>query len=298
VRASLGPRAAHASPTELFALLRSAIEPLQDAHTFIIARSIKREYQGFRGGTWLTPAEQARLAGIVDARLTTPLRTWARGAVAFAMLPDSIAYLRITRFEGYTTDGIYEHDRLTLDTALDAIFADTRAWRGLAIDVRVNSGGADPLGLEIASRLATAPYLAYTKVARSDPNDPRAMTEGQPSVVRPSDRPGWRGAVVELTSRYTVSAGETFTQAIMGRQPAIERIGENTQGVFSDVLERKLPNGWRFGLPNEIYLTPKDSSFDVTGIPPTIPVPTFTHADVAARRDPGLDRAMALLLGT
>ncbi len=74
----------------------------------------------------------------------------------------------------------------------------------------------------------------------------------------------------ELTGPLTISAGETFTQALMGRTPHIVRIGENTQGVFSDVLGRKLPNGWRFGLPNEIYRTPEGTIFDLVGIPPDI----------------------------
>src|ERR1044071_5667933 len=68
-----------------------------------------------------------------------------------------------------------------LESALDTIFADTRGWRGLIIDVRVNGGGADPLGLAIAARLTAAPYTAYAKVARSDPLDPGRMTERQPS---------------------------------------------------------------------------------------------------------------------
>ena len=33
--------------------------------------------------------------------------------------------------------------------------------------------------------------------------------------------------------------------ALMERRPRVTRVGENTQGVFSDVLDRRLPNGWR-----------------------------------------------------
>jgi C-terminal processing protease CtpA/Prc len=139
--------------------------------------------------------------------------------------------------------------------------------------------------------------MAYAKVARGDTTNPVLMTDRQPSVVEPSTRAGWRGPVVELIGRHSVSAAETFTQALMGRQPAIARIGENTQGVFSDVLGRRLPNGWRFGLPNELFLTGEGTSFDGEGVPPTIAVPTFAAADLAAGRDPGLDRAIAVIEG-
>src|SRR5262249_41536045 len=93
----------------------------------------------------------------------------------------------------------------------------------------------------------------------------------------------------------TISAGETMTQALMGRTPHVLRIGENTQGVFSDVLVRKLPNGWMFGLPNEVFRTPEGTTFDGPGIPPDIDVPVFADADLAAGRDPALERAIVEL---
>ena len=81
----------------------------------------------------------------------------------------------------------------------------------------------------------------------------------------------------------------------MGRAPHIIRIGENTQGVFSDVLARRLPNGWRFGLPNEVYRTAEGTAFDGTGIPPDIAVPVFAEKDVAEGKDPGMAKALQVL---
>jgi len=299
MRATFRPRAATASPTELFDIFTAMIEPLQDAHTSISAPDIARR-RGFRrpDPDSIGPNGRPRIAEIITTKyLRTPLRSWVQNRVSFGYLPDSIAYMRITGFAGYTQDGSFRSALAALDAALDTIFADTKGWRGLIIDVRVNGGGADPLGLAIAARLTSAPYLAYNKVARNDPNDATKMTVGQPSMVTPSSRPGWRGPVVELIGRYSVSAAETFTQALMGRRPAIARVGEYTQGVFSDVMGRSLPNGWRIGLPNELFLTEQGTSFDGPGIPPTVPVPTFTKVDLEAGRDPGLERAMALVLG-
>lgn len=90
-------------------------------------------------------------------------------------------------------------------------------------------------------------------------------------------------------------------QLISGKQgtwfhdTTIVRIGENTQGVFSDVLGRQLPNGWRFGLPNEIYRTADGTIFDLAGIPPDIEVPVFADADVVAGKDPAMARAPEIL---
>jgi len=100
---------------------------------------------------------------------------------------------------------------------------------------------------------------------------------------------------VLLTSADSVSAAETFTMAVLDRQPYVIRVGANTQGVFSDVLGRKLPNGWSFGLPNEIYLTKDGKAFDGQGVPPDIEVSVFPAEDFAKGRDSALNKALELL---
>ena len=180
----------------------------------------------------------------------------------------------------------------TLETALDDIFRNSAKLTGLVIDVRINGGGSDVFGISIASRLATEEYLAYSKVARNDIHDPDHRIQPQPVIVHVSQRAGFRGPVVLLTSADSVSAAETFTMALLDRRPHVVRVGSNTQGVFSDVLGRSLLNGWTFGLPNEIYLTKDGKAF---GVPPDIEVPIFPTEDLASGRDSALDKALELL---
>ena len=287
-------------PAELFATLQGLIEPFHDAHTSITAPSLDRRFSGFRPGVerflsggfgGFMNEVLPRLTGITDRYLQGPVRKFCRDRVQYAAADDSTGYLRILSFSGYA-DGPFEGSLAALDEALDSAMADLAHRKRLIIDVRINTGGADPLGLAIASRLATAEYVAYSKQARADPTDRTKWTAGQPSVVRPSTRPSFHGEVIELTGPLTISAGETFTQALMGREPKVIRIGENTQGVFSDVLGRHLPNGWRFGLPNEVFRTAEGKTYDGPGIPPDIAVPVFAEADVQAGRDPALERAL------
>jgi C-terminal processing protease CtpA/Prc len=101
---------------------------------------------------------------------------------------------------------------------------------------------------------------------------------------------------VLLIGPETISGGETFAMALMGRTPRVTFVGENTQGVFSDVWGRKLPNGWTFGVPTELYLTSSDKSFDRQGVPPDIRVPVFSKADRNAGRDGALERAIQVIL--
>jgi C-terminal processing protease CtpA/Prc len=284
------------APHELFEILRDMIEPFEDAHTSIRGEDIGESWSGTRkSATWLERAERARAFEVTEQKyLRGPLRSWCNGQVQYRQLDSGVAYLRLKSFSGYGAAPGFESGLAALEEALDAIFADARSWSGLVIDVRINGGGEDPYGLAIASRLTASSYVAYAKQARSDPRDASKWTSPQPSIVRPSSRPSFHGAVVELIGIHSVSAAETFTQALLKRTPKVIRVGENTQGVFSDVLGRHLPNGWRFGLPNERFVT-DGKSYDGVGIAPDVPVPVFPKADLDAGRDGALEKALALL---
>jgi hypothetical protein len=296
------------TPQQLFDVFRSMIEPFGDAHTSIVAGDIKRIFVTLRPGTDRVVTESVGSKGImafygngVPKILATTdrlyfhnrLRAFCNGQIQYGHIDEGTGYLRITSFQNYAKGG-FGKGLDALEAALDQIFSDVRL-HSLIIDLRINFGGEDPYGLAIASRLATGGYLAYTKQARADAVRQDAWTPGDPSVVRPSPRPGFHGPVVLLTGPLTISAGETFTQALMGRTPHVTRVGESTQGVFSDVLERRLPNGWRFGLPNEVYLTPDGKTFDGPGIPPEVDVPVFSARDIAAGKDPAMAKALAML---
>jgi hypothetical protein len=280
------------TPAQLFDVFEAMIKPFGDAHTFIEAHDLKRHFRGTRPGSGLPKSEF--LAVTERAYLKGPLRKFCNGKIQFGHIDNTTGYLRILAFAGYSKGGGFEKGLLALESALDEIFSDS-TLEALVIDVRINGGGDDPYGLVIASRLATSEYLAYTKEARADPVEHDKWTPGDPSPVRPSSRPRFRGPVVELIGPLTISAGETFTQALMGRTPHVTRIGENTQGVFSDVLGRRLPNGWTFGLPNEVFRTPEGTTFDGPGIPPEVAVPVFANQDIAAGNDPGMAKALQIL---
>jgi C-terminal processing protease CtpA/Prc len=237
------------------------------------------------------------LTGLTDRYLREPIRNWCNNQIQFAWLSDSVGYLRLLSFEGYTNEGTIASGLPALEAALDTIFGREigARMRALVIDVRLNSGGSDPYALAVASRLTSRQYLAYRKQARADPVDATKWTPLQPVTIHPSDRPGFIGEIVELIGPLTVSGGETFTQALMGRQPKVVRIGENTQGVFSDMLERALPNGWRFALPNEVFRNAEGKTFDITGIPPDIPVPVYPSDEVVVGRDGPIEKALEVL---
>ncbi|WCD87884.1 hypothetical protein KPP03845_104285 [Streptomyces xanthophaeus] len=298
------------TPDELFAVFGKMVEPLHDAH--VAVWDVDADSDGYpdrrfaqpRPGTVLPDgkldAEVKKFIVERDLKDARNVQDFAAGRITYADLPGGQGYLRISGFGGYAgEDAPYAAELAELDKALDAVLGQdrTRHLKGLVIDLRINGGGSDAMGLHIAGRLTDTPYLAYSKRARNDPADPARHTRPQPLYVTPAPGPRYTGPVAVLTGGSTVSAGETFTQALMDRPGRTVRIGQPTQGVFSDVLERKLPNGMAVWLPNEELLTRSGRTFDGAGIPPHLTEPVFTPQEFARNEDSAFDRAVKVLRG-
>ncbi|MFI0975464.1 S41 family peptidase [Streptomyces sp. NPDC021093] len=299
MRAKYRPQVnAGTSDDRLFEILSAMIEPLHDMHTQLRDATGKRHTLNVRPGTFFGDEKyRDRVAAVTRAQLPEKVEEFADGQIQYADLGRGTGYLRVTIFAGYGgKEGPVgpDADAAILDRALAAVFTEkrVRAMRGLVVDLRLNGGGADALGIRIAGRLTDRAYTAYTKVARNDPDDPESGTPPQPIRVRPAAGPRFTGPVAVLGGPLTISAGESFAQSLMGRTPAPIRIGEPTQGVFSDTMQRALPNGWTLTVPNEKFLDGDGRTYDGTGIPPTHPEPVHAEADLANFRDPALKRAL------
>lgn len=299
VRDAQRPRV-HAGTTEdeLFAVFREMLAPLHDAHVHLSGGD--RFFGEGRPGTVIPTLElETRVkAYIQEADLVGRApQEFAQGRVSYADLPDGRGYLRLSGFGGYTESGDFASESAELDRVLDTVFTAERTarLRGLVVDLRINGGGSDELGLRLAARLTDRPYFAYAKRVRNDPADATRFTRPQPLYVRPAQGPRYTGPIAVLTGGSTVSAGETFTQALMERPGRTVRIGQPTQGVFSDVLGRTLPNGWELGLPNEQFLTRTGKAFDGPGIPVDVTTPVFTEEEFAAHRDSAFTAALRRL---
>ncbi|SOD91188.1 S41 family peptidase [Streptomyces sp. Ag109_G2-15] len=285
---------------ELFDVFSRMVRPLYDAHVGI--QDGDRVFYQVRPGTEM-PSEEldAKVKKFIVARDLEDApcrRDFADGRITYADLRGGQGYLRISGFGGYAgEDAPYSAQQAELDRALNTILTPGRVRRltGLIIDLRINGGGSDTLGIRIAQRLTDTPYIAYSKRARNDPADPTRHTRPEPVPVVPADAPRYTGPVAVLTGGSTVSAGETFTQALLDRPGRTVRVGQPTQGVFSDVMLRHLPDGMLFGLPNEEYLTRTGRTFDGTGVPPQLTEPVFTKEEFDRGRDSAFDRAVRTL---
>ncbi|MFD7426835.1 S41 family peptidase [Streptomyces sp. NPDC059818] len=288
----------HAGTTrdELFALFSEMVTPLYDAHVAVFDSDGDRHFAQVRPGTTMIGEKlDTRVKKYIVRRDLNGRRPheFASGRISYADLPGGRGYLRISGFGGYNPqDPSYAAQLAELDKALDAVLTAgrTASLTGLIIDLRINGGGSDALGLHLAERLTDTAYVAYRKRTQ--------YTRPQPIAVNPArDVPRYGGPVAVLTAGTTFSAGETFTQALIDRPGRTVRIGQNTQGVFSDTLDRALPNGMAVWLPNEEFLNRSGRTFDGAGIPPHIRTPVFTEEEFAKNRDSAFDAAVAALRG-
>ena len=281
---------------QLRSIFAAMITPLHDAHVGLVADGTR--IYSVKPGTQV-PSDDLdtramtliRHADLADA--ATALQTWCQGRVTFATLPGGVGYLRVSGFTGFTSQDTSAANAAAFAGALDQIFTADRTsgdnpdrLHGLILDLRINGGGDDPLGLMLASRLTGQSFIAYAKQTRDDPSRQDRFTPPQPFLVHPSAAPHYDGPLSILAGGSTFSAGESTIQALLNRSPRPLVVGEDTQGVFSDILDRQLPNGWTFGLPDEEYLTPSGRTYDIAGIPPDVRVPTLTAAQFADGTDP------------
>ncbi|MBL8967249.1 MAG: S41 family peptidase, partial [Spirochaetaceae bacterium] len=172
--------------------------------------------------------------------------------------------------------------------ALEEILCELEGAEALVMDLRFNGGGRDGHSLAILSRLVAERTLAWTKEARSGPG----WTPQASRYVEPSQGRRWTKPIYVLTSGLTASAAETFALGLSAR-PGVVFVGEPSAGIFSDMLPRRLPNGWIATLSNERYRGPDGSRPEGLGIRPGVEAP-MDPALAAAGRDPALDAVMRL----
>ncbi|MCZ8011307.1 MAG: S41 family peptidase [Gemmatimonas sp.] len=218
-----------------------------------------------------------------------------RGTVAgnqriqYGMVDSAVGYLAVLSMGGFTErdDATFADEVATVDAILDTAltqFAQARA-SAVIVDLSLNTGGYDFIGLHIAGRFAAQPALAYTRRAHDARKTPPISVH-----VRPSARPRYTGPVYLLTSGGTVSAAEIMVLALRAL-PNVTHAGETTRGAFSTVLSKTLPNGWQLSLSNEIYLDPQGRSWEGKGVPPAMPLQVF--GDVPPQRHVQAVRALA-----
>jgi hypothetical protein len=198
--------------------------------------------------------------------------------VAIGKFPDGIAYVLIgswAREEANDLNAVYE--------VLD------ENPKGLIIDVRPNSGGAEPLAQEVAGCFLDRPKAYAKHVIRSGGKfgPPRER------VVEPNKgRPRYRGKVAVLMGPKNMSSCESFL-LMMKQVPTCTLVGERSFGSSGNPKPFDLGNGVTLFVPSWNDLGPDGKGLEGNGIAPDVEIKA-TPKDFATR-DPVLEAALALV---
>lgn len=217
--------------------------------------------------------EYQKLVGNIAVNYLQDVKTALNDQVLWGGLDGETGYLLVAQMAGFELDD--------LKTELNGVIGDLKKYKRLVIDLRGNLGGSDRIALELAGRFVGGVQTGWLFAAR----DGQKLTTPQRIMLQPTGPEQFQKPIRILTSIATASAAEVFT-LIMKQQPHVKLVGESTNGIFSTILTKELPNGWRFSLSNEVLTDAQGRSYEVHGITPHI---LKTALPSAADRNNGVD---------
>lgn len=183
-----------------------------------------------------------------------------------------------------TIDGLIDLMSAALNNGLDTAMTDLVDTDAIILDIRLNNGGFDVLGLQVASRFFDKERLVFNKQARTL----NGFTDDTKIYLSPSTTTPYTKPIYVLMSSETLSAAETFALA-MSSLPYVTFVGEPSFGNLSDPLAAHLPNGWEVELSNEIYSNTNHESFEGIGIPVNIEASFLTAEMLEQQKDAGIE---------
>jgi C-terminal processing protease CtpA/Prc len=86
-----------------------------------------------------------------------------------------------------------------------------------------------------------------------------------------------------LTSDASFSGADVFAM-VMKELPHVTIMGDHTSGQFSNMYEKKLPNGWKYTFSNQRYYSARMICYEGKGIEPDIKIRN-TMQDIKSGED-------------
>ncbi|MBE1462878.1 S41 family peptidase [Kibdelosporangium phytohabitans] len=236
---------------------------------------------------WLMEAKEGRRVKLVmrrpstgetktyDLTVTKPSPGPGREDVESKLLPGGIAYVLLRGFAPGVADKIRQ---------VIADLGKQQKLRGVVLDLRGNGGGSPGEVKKLVSSWVHGKTYSYWCDVR-DKCTPNRTDDSVSLLNLP---------LVTLTDRICASACDAFSNAVKDLKFGT-LVGARTAGAVSGPGE-----GWVLGdgsfmvLPKIHEIGPNREKVDTVGVPPDHFAPV-TAADLSAGRDPGLDKARALL---
>lgn len=284
---------------ELFNVLSEMLKPLGDAHVNLIARDIDTAFSADRYSRIkevIRPLEGRKRPYIVAMNNQTlyrygfePMKKLGptyRGDTLFSYSRNNeIGYLRF--FRSFSTPSKMAGS--SVDNQLDQIFDYFSGVESIIIDVRFNMGGDDAFSQKVAGRFVERKQVGFRKQTRNN----KDFGPLRDKYITPTGDHPFLKSVVLLTNDQTFSAADVLA-LMMSSLPNATLIGEPSNGSYSDLFVRKLPNGWKVTLSNQRYYSVDMKNYEGKGTPVDIEVRN-TIEDLNSKNDSVLITAFNFL---
>ena len=264
---------------QLKTIFHEMIDPLDDNHTFIITTENEPRIES---GIFDTLKVQTDFSLDLIPSYVSDFTHYG-AAIDYGTLAGNLGYIHL---------GDFIPSRKYFEEALDQIIGKLKDTDGLVIDIRDNPGGNDVAAQYVAGRFAAERKL-YMNVRKKSGPGPNDFTQAIPWHVEPTGGTRYTKPIVLLTSRWTQSAGETFTLA-MQELTNVTQLGDFTSGAFSDNIARELPNGWFCFMSIGDYLAADGESYEGIGVKPDLWL-VNSKQDILSGKDRTLEKALELL---
>lgn len=287
------------TPLELYLILDEMLEELNDGHVGIpVPDELEEAYEAYKKEKNKTAKKTARapidideVTGDLMKQYVANVNDYHYGIVRWGTINEDIAMIQVNGMmimanydlpldDEEKAQEVYEmqseesahYAKDEIEGArfiMDSIIRNIKNTKACILDLRFNGGGHDEVALEILSHFTNKELEVFSKKA--------FVSEGKftkPNII--SIQPAkeiYKGQLYILTSHLSASATEILVLSSLVATPEAIRIGSNTEGIFSDILDKTLPNGWEYGLSNEIYLDTKGVNYENIGIPPHHAIP-------------------------
>ena len=290
--------------TNLNDVLESMILPLKDGHVSIINEELNinsnrtnlleimnsnlTSSDAIETTTELFSVLRQRISFINSNYLNGQFNTDSNGNMIWGLINNEVGYFNVVTMEDYAS---VDQEILTVNNLMNQVMEDVQQANigKMIIDLRFNTGGHDGIALEIASRFISNSNNVFTKKSKNK----TGFTDEQTITLAPKGDFQFTGEIVLLTSPMTASAAEIFILCLKDL-PNVTIVGQNTNGVFSEILTHRLPNGTFIGLSNQVYADNSGNVFEGIGIGPIQEnrIPFLSTNDFNNSIDSGIERSL------
>ncbi|KFC19565.1 S41 family peptidase [Chryseobacterium sp. FH1] len=271
---------------QLRRILKKTIHQLNDGHTTLLPSRKSYSSHHYRSNNRTSKLEDKLLNHYVKVPKTYGRSIKGNGLLNYGITENNVGYIQINNMmffsdrykipnstSGYnylfayleassTNPNHFEDEKKRIDSLMKNIITELQETHAIILDIRFNTGGYDIVSLEILRHFIDQETQLYSKKAKLL----NGFTEVQNFSIIPAEKT-YNKPVFLLTSHQTASAPEILALGSMAVKN-ITRVGSNTEGIFSDILEKKLPNGWTLNISNQVYQNPEGICFENIGVPP------------------------------